>query len=27
MSATQRFITSIGHGDPAITPVRNDVRS
>src|SRR5687767_10218117 len=27
ISDTTRFITSTGHGDPAITPVRNDDRS
>ena len=27
ISLTTRFITSIGHGAPAITPVRSDVKS
>ena len=27
MRSTQLFITSTGHGDPAITPVRSDDRS
>ena len=27
MSSPTRFITSIGHGDPAMIPVRNELRS
>ena len=27
MRSTAAFITSTGHGEPAITPVRSDVRS
>jgi hypothetical protein len=27
ISLTTRFITSIGHGAPAITPVRNELKS
>ena len=27
ISVTTRFITSTGHGDPAMIPVRSDVRS
>jgi hypothetical protein len=27
ISSTQRFITSIGHGEPAMMPVRSELRS